>query len=209
MRFSIVIKLVTDKATIKNIKSGLTLDDIQHPAIRIDNWVYNAQIFRDLQMDENGFKPPADILNYLYCASYKDFLTAYGITKSSFVFDTFRRYKHYALEYQKGDDTYYFTVSYNSERGMDIIFYPHMIPSGFDAKAWNEFEGELYLQYANLMYEFLTEFYASILNHLFDTYDVNSIIDNFSKSFRNSDGTVAILTDFEHSRDITLIMPAL
>ena len=209
MRISPVIKLITDKATIKTIKSGLTLEDIQHPAIRIDNWVYNAQIFRDLQMDDNGFKPPADILNYLYCASYKDFLTTYAITKSSFVFDTFRRYKHYALEYQKGDDTYYFTVSYNSERGMDIIFYPHMIAAGFDPRAWSEFDGKLYLEYANLMYAFLTEFYASILNHLFDTYDVNSIIDNFSKSYRNSDGAVAILTDFEKTRDITLIMPAL
>lgn len=204
-----MINLVTDKKTIKTIKSGLNLEDIQHPAIRIDHWVYNAQIFRDLQMDNNGFKPPADILNYLYCASYNDFLKAYNITKSSFVFDTFRRYKHYALEYQKGADTYYFTVSYNSERGMDIIFYPHMIPSGFDARAWSEFDGELYLQYANLMYEFLTEFYASILNHLFDTYDVNSIIDNFSKSYRNSAGAVAILTEYEQTRDITLIMPAL
>lgn len=209
MRYPTVIKLITDKKTIQSIKSGLTLADIQHPAIRIDNWVYNAQIFSDLQRDDNGFKPSAGILNYLYCASYKDFLKAYDITKSSFVFDTFRRYKHYALEYQKGSETYYFTVSYNSERGMDIIFYPHMIVSGFDPRAWNEFDGELYLEYAALMYAFLTEFYASILNHLFDNYDFNSIIDNFSKSFRSSAGTIDILTAFEKNRDITLIMPAL
>lgn len=204
-----MINLVTDKKTIKNIKSGLNSEDIEHHAVRVDNWVYNAKIFRDLQMDNNGFTKSADIINYFYCSSYKDFLKAYVITKTSFVFDTFRRYKHYALEYQKGDDNYYFTVSYNSERGMDIIFYPHMMPSGFDARAWSEFDGELYLQYANLMYEFLTEFYASILNHLFDTYDVNSIIDNFSKSYRNSAGAVAILTEFGKTRDMTLIMPTL
>lgn len=209
MRLSSVINVITNKKMIENIKSGLNSELVDHPAIRIDHWVYNADIFRELSYDENGFKRPADIINYLYCSSYNDFLKAYKVTKSSFVFETFRRYKHYALEYTSPTETYYFTVSYNSERGMDINFYPHMISSGFDSSARDDFNGEMYLAYSKIMYDFLTEFYADILNHLFDTYDLKSIIDYFSKSYRHSVGAIEILTDYEQSRDITLIMPKL
>lgn len=84
-----------------------------------------------------------------------------------------------------------------------------MIASGFDPSARDDFNGEMYLVYSKIMYDFLTEFYADILNHLFDTYDLASIIDYFSKSYRHSVGAVEILTDYEQSRDITLIMPKL
>jgi hypothetical protein len=205
----IVINLVSDKKTIQLIKSGLDSKKVEHPAVRVDNWVYNAEIFRNLSLCPDGFKPSADIINYLYCDSYKDFLKTYDITKTSFVFDTFRRYKHYALHYTLNDKDYYFTVSYNSERGMDIIFYPHMLDSDYDLSAWSSIDSPLYLNYATIMYSFLSELYHDILNHLFDTADLNSILSYFKKSYRNSSGTIDILTKFEKSRDMTLIMPLL
>jgi len=206
---NIVINLVTDAKLIKSIKAGLADNTVQHPAIRIDQWVYNSDIFRNLSYDANGFKASADIINYLYCSSYNDFLKAYHVQKSSFVFDTFRRYKHYALEYVTDTDTYYFTLSYNADRGMDFIFYPHLLKNGFDTAAYSEFDSTIYLEYAKLMYSFLTEFYASILNHLFDSYDLNSILSYFEKSYRNSKGAISVLGAFEQSRDISMLMPKL
>lgn len=204
-----MINLVTDAKLIKLIKAGLADNTIEHPAIRIDQWVYNSDIFRNLSYDANGFKDSADVINYLYCSSYNDFLRAYNVQKSSFVFDTFRRYKHYALEYTTDTDTYYFSLSYNSDRGMDFIFYPHMLKNGFDQSASTGFGSPLYLEYAKLMYNFLSEFYASILNHLFDNYDLKSIMSYFEKSYRNSKGAVSVLGDFEKNRDITILMPRL
>lgn len=204
-----MINLVTDAKLIKAIKTGLTDATVSHPAIRIDHWVYNTDIFRNLSYDENGFKASADVINYLYCSSYNDFLKAYNVQKSSFVFDTYRRYKHYALEYKTDNETYYFTLSYNADRGMDFNFYPHMIKNGFDDSAYHEFHSPAYLEYAQLMYHFLSEFYASILNHLFDSYDLPSIIGYFKKSYRNSQGAVSVLENFEKNRDITLLMPKL
>jgi len=48
-----MITPVTDKKVIKLIKSGLSLTG-SNKATRIDNWVYNAPLFRNLSFDKHG-----------------------------------------------------------------------------------------------------------------------------------------------------------
>lgn len=199
-----MITPVTDKKVIKLIKSGLSLTG-SNKATRIDNWVYNAPLFRNLSFDKHGPTRQAVIMQYLYGACYKDFMKSYKLTKSSFVFDTFRRYKHYAFSYRLLEKTYYFTISYNSERGMDIVFYPHMLPDDFDIQALVDYDCQLYADYARIMYSFLSEFYSCIFNFLFDNYDFYSITQYFERSF----STIDLLKIFEKTRDFNLIMPAI
>lgn len=193
-----MITLITDKKIIKQVKLGFT--DIGN-AVPLNNWVYGQSDIKSLFN-----KPNTECLFlYLSCRTYKQILDIFNVNKSSFVFDTYRRYKHYVLEFKNGDNTYYFTLSYNKDRGMDFYICPHMNDIEFsfpnNINKLDEFED--FNNLTPVVYNFFQEIFSKIIFHVTKKYTLNEFLDS---EFPINDSSIISLI-FENPDYFLDIMP--
>lgn len=196
-----MITLVTDKKIIKSMRDSYKSSS-DSDVVSINNWLYNSSCFIYLSYDKDGRPTPQfQLISYFNCTCYKDFLKLFNIEKSSFVVDTYRRYKHYALKFDYNNETYYFSLSHNKDRGIDLINYPTLSNIEID----NTYNSPSYIKYESLMYNFCRELFLKILNHLFENYDLDTI----KAGFKHYPSTHDILDSFNKDRNFSIIMPTI
>lgn len=199
-----MIKLVTDKKIIKKVKQGLLTGG---HAVCTNNFIYNGQHFRKILLKHEYQSAELDILNYCLCSSYNDLIKIFNIEKSSFIFTTYRQYKHNVLTFEYKENTYYFSISFNKERGLDFYFYPHMINDcPVDLSEPFHPDSSIFLYFEPAMYSFHRELYLMIVNYIAD----NSLIDEtFNNVGSRIDDIRQIFQRFNLIKDFNLIMPEL
>lgn len=196
-----MITLITDTKIIKAMRDTYK-DDSDDSVAGVNVWLYNSPCFINLSYDKDGYPTPQfQLMSYFNCTSYKDFLKLFNIEKSSFVVDTYRRYKHYALKFEHNNEVYYFSLSHNKDRGMDLMNYPTLSNIDIDTTP----NTASYLKYEPVMYNFCRELFSDILTYLFTNYDLETIKDGF----KHYPKTHIILDQYYKDRDFSIIMPAI
>lgn len=193
-----MITLITDKKIIKQVKLGFT--DIGN-AVPLNNWVYGQSAIKTLFNKSET----ESLFLYLSCRTYKQILDIFNINKSSFVFDTYRRYKHYVFEFNNDHNTYYFTLSYNKDRGMDFYICPHMngIEFSFPNNINKLDEFEEFNNLTPVVYNFFQEIFSKIIFHVTKKYTLNEFLDS---EFPINDSSIISLI-FENPNYFLDIMP--
>jgi hypothetical protein len=200
-----MIEIVNDKKILKIMKATIDSDE-SYNVVSFKSWHVLSPLFRNITYNLSNDSPAHYIMFYLQFYIYDDFISAFGLTKSSFTVNDGTRFKHYALKYEYDDNVYYFSLSYNKDYGINLYFYPIFN----NAKVMSYADTESFREYSPLIYNFSSVFYEKILTHLLNERtldDFKSYLAIKEKSIIEDRSSNQLIENYYASRDFSLIMP--